>query len=157
MSSDNDRTPDGKPQWPYARSRPIRPDATIEGMHKQLEGPYRASAVIWIIYSAALGFTSLGSQLLAFAETFRIICLALAILSGVVMVLRLFTPGHPEWSRWTLLLNATAFLSTFVLSLFASEMAGGLTTSRIGYSLLLLGCAFTAYLNWFGERIVWEP
>lgn len=126
---------------------------TVPTMAK-LVGAYRLSALIWLCYSVALVLTACGSQLLWWAEPFRMTLLVLASVSAVAMGVRAVAPAHPEWTRWTLPLMGCLSTSTFTLTLFAADMAGGFTQARVAYSLLMLTPALTAYLHWIGEKVV---
>jgi hypothetical protein len=120
----------------------------------KLLGAYRLSSLIWFCYSVALVLTAIGSQLLFWAETFRLVLLVFSTVTAIAMAVRVVAPAHPEWTRWTLPLMGCLSTSTFTLTLFAADMAGGFTAARLAYSLLLLTPALTAYLHWIGERLV---
>lgn len=120
----------------------------------RLVGAYRLSSLIWFCYSVALVLTACGSQLLWWAEPFRMTLLVLSGVTATAMAVRALAPDHPEWTRWTLPLMGCLSTSTFTLTLFAADMAGGFTAARVAYSLLLLTPALTAYLHWIGEKVV---
>lgn len=116
---------------------------------------YRLSAFIWLLYSVALLLISIGSQLLAFAEPFRLVMTLATSLVCAALLVRAFVPGRPWWTRWALLVLGGVSVSTFTLTLFASDMAdGGFTLARIAYALLLLIPALGVYVSWVGERVV---
>jgi len=116
---------------------------------------YRLSAFIWLLYSVALLLTSVGSQLLAFAEPFRWAMTVITALVSVALLVRALIPERPAWTRWALLVLGGVSVSTFTLTLFAADMAaGGFTLARVAYALLLLVPAFGVYVSWVGERVV---
>jgi hypothetical protein len=118
---------------------------------------YRLSAFIWMLYSVALLLTSVGSQLLEFAETFRLAMTVATALVTIAMLVRALVPGRPSWTRWALLALGGISVSTFTLTLFAADMAeGGLTAGRVAYALLLLVPALGVYVSWVGEKVVAE-
>lgn len=121
---------------------------------ERLSPLYRMAAAVWLLYSVALLLVTLGSPLLAFAEPFRAVAVTLTSVTSVAMAVRLVSPGRPQWTRWTMPLIGTVAMSIFTLTLFASEMAGGITTSRAGFALLLLIPALGAYVSWISERTV---
>jgi hypothetical protein len=115
---------------------------------------YQLTSAIWTIYAAGLALATHGSSLLAFAVPGKAILTTLATLVAIGMIVRAVVPGRPEWTRWTLPLVAGTSVATFTLLLFAADFAGGMTTSRLGFALLILTPAAFAYAHYIGEKVV---
>ena len=115
---------------------------------------YQYASILWTIYAASLSLVTYGSKLLAFAEPGRLVLATLAALVSLGMLVRALVPGRPEWTRWTLPLVGGTSVATFVLLLFASEVAGGFTTGRVGFALLVLTPGALAYAHYIGEKVV---
>ncbi len=115
----------------------------------------RVTSAVWVLATAGLGLSVMGSQLLSFAQPGRYVLAAAAVLAGLAMLTRIVVPDHPGGTRWALPLIGIVSVSACLLTLFASEMsATGYTTVRVGYAILLLVPALFAYLHWVGERMV---
>lgn len=145
---ETDHTSDSEPS-PMSDSKLV-----FSADDRSMKVVYRLASAIWLLYSLALLLTAAGSQLLAFAEPFRFTAVTLTSITAVAMTVRLFSPGRPQWTRWTMPLIGTVAMSTFTLTLFASEMTGGITPARAGFALLLLIPALGAYVSWLSERAV---
>lgn len=123
-------------------------------MPRPLRRLYQWMSILWAIYATALALAIYGSTLLAFAQPGRGVLATLATLVGIGMLVRAVVPGRPEWTRWTLPLILGTSVATFSLLLFASDMAGGFTAIRVGFSLLVLTPAGFAYVHYLGEKVV---
>jgi hypothetical protein len=111
-------------------------------------------SVVWAVYAAAMALLVHDAALLDFATPARIVLSGASALVSVGMIVRMFAPGRPEWTRWTLLLIGATSVATFVLLLFAAEFAGGFTLARIGLALLVLAPSGIAYTHYLGEKVV---
>lgn len=114
---------------------------------------YRYTACIWMLASAALGAFAYGSTLTADAGPWRAVVPSLAAVVFLAMLLRLITPGRPEWSRWSLLLMGGLSVCTGILSFWGAEGLG-FTAVRMAVIGLTLFPAAIAYMHWIGERMV---
>jgi uncharacterized membrane protein YhhN len=123
-------------------------------MQISLRRLYRVTSLVWVLVAAGLCLSTWGSVLLSVLAPMRAVVSVLAALMALGMLVRAFVPGKPQWTRWTLPLMGSTSVATFFLALFASNIDGGYTISRIGYSLLLLSPALFAYTFWVGERVV---
>lgn len=115
---------------------------------------YRTTSVVWTAYAVALALTTHGSVLLRAAEPGRFVLTALASIVALAMVVRAIAPGRPEWTRWTLPLMCGTSVAAFTLLLFAADSAGGFTSGRAGFSLLVLTPGVIAYVHYLGEKAV---
>ncbi len=115
---------------------------------------YRFTSVVWAIYAAAMALLIHDVTLFNFAEPARIVLSGLSALVSLTMMARMIVPGRPEWTRWTLPLIAATSVATFVLLLFAFNVAGGYTLARIGLALLVITPAGIAYAHYLGEKVV---
>lgn len=120
---------------------------------KGMAALYRWTSVLWIITASSLGTYAYGTSLLAHAPQLRLIVPMLALLVAVVMLVRVFVPYRPSWTRWTLPLMGAVSVCTFLLSLFGAEGLG-LTAARVGVVGLTLVPALFAYTHWVGESLV---
>lgn len=126
----------------------------LEGLHpKGIAALYRYTSALWMLTSASLGGYVYGSVLVANATVLRLVVPALAAVVFVAMAFRLFTPGRPQWTRWTLPLMGTLSVCVFIMALFGIESLGW-TPVRLGAAGLTLAPALVAYLHWIGERMV---
>ena len=114
---------------------------------------YRVMSVLWIVTAASLGVYAHGTTLLADAPQLRLAVPLLATVVIVAMLVRLFAPYHPQWTRWTLPLMGTLSVCTCILSFFCAEGLG-LTAARVGVVGLTLVPALFAYTHWVGEALV---
>lgn len=114
---------------------------------------YRVMSVLWIVTAASLGIYAYGTTLLADAPQVRMAVSTLTFVVVVAMLVRLFAPYHPQWTRWTLPLMGMLSVCTCILSFFGAEGLG-LTASRVGVVGLTLVPALFAYTHWIGEGLV---
>lgn len=114
---------------------------------------YRWTSVLWVVAAVSLGIYAHGTTLLANAPLLRLVVPVLALVVAVAMLVRVFVPYRPRWTRWTLPLMGAVSVCTFLLSLFGAEGLG-LTSARIGVVGLTLVPALFAYTHWVGETLV---
>lgn len=114
---------------------------------------YRWSSALWMLLAASLGLYAHGSVMLAPYTALRMIVPLLAMVVFVAMLLRMFLPGRPTWTRWSLHLMGLLGVCTFIISLFGAEGLG-LTTARVGICGLVLSSGLFAFTHWLGEAVV---
>lgn len=114
---------------------------------------YRWTSVLWVVAAASLGSYAYGTTLLSNAPQLRLVVTALAFLIAVVMLVRVFTPYRPDWTRWTLPLMGGLSMCTCLLSFFGAEGLG-FTPARLGVIGLTAVPAMFAYTHWVGEAVV---
>lgn len=113
---------------------------------------YRWTSVLWLMYAASLGAFASGSALLERTPV-RYVVTTLAVLAALAMLLRLFVPWHPEWTRWSLPLIGALSLSTAVHAAFGVEGLG-FTLARVAVVGLTLVPGLMAYVHWIGLSAV---
>lgn len=114
---------------------------------------YRWTSVLWLVTASSLGTYAYGTTLLAHAPQLRLAVPALAFVVAIAMLVRVFVPYRPDWTRWTLPLMGALSMCTCLLSFFGAEGLG-LTAARVGVVGLTLVPALFAYTHWVGEAVV---